>query len=167
MIVNTYQLEKITRNKRLNMEKNIYLGLILLSIFFLITSFFSYKQVNESDLSTQQVVLVKSKWQQSKDYKKGDTYWLELQFQNIEQSFKVTNEDYERLKKADFKAEIYESDTLTIKYQGSLIYYFAKDGKEYTALNDANLDRKNTFNRVILISLSCLFIFFLLLKIRI
>ena len=150
----------------MNMEKSIYLGLILLSLFFLITSFFSYKQVTESDLNTQQVVLLKSQWQQSKDYKKGDTYWLELQFQNIEQLLKVTSEDYERLKKANFKAEIRELDTLIIKYQGGLIYYLAKNGKEYTALNDANLDRKNTFNRVILISLSCLFIFFLLLKIR-
>lgn len=148
------------------MEKNIYLGLILTSLFILIASILSNNQIKESGLITKQVVLSKSDWKVLSDYKKGDTRWLELTFLNIESPFKITNEDFEKLKKTDFKTDIAENDKLTIKYQGGLIYHLSKNGQEYTAFDDANLLRTNFLKTLRLISGLCLLICIVLLRFR-
>lgn len=148
------------------MEKNIYIGLILVSLFVLIASFFSYKQIKESDLVTKQGVLSKSEWKMSSDSKKGETHWLELSFWDIKSPLKIIYEDFEKLKKVDFKKDIAVKDTLTIKYEGGLIYHLSKNGKEYTSLDEANLERNNTFKDLRLTAGLCLVLCLLLLKFR-
>lgn len=148
------------------MEKNIYLGLILTSLFILIASFLSNNQIKESGLITKQVVLSKNEWKVLSDYKKGDTHWLELTFEDSKSPFKITNEDFEKLKKTDFKADIVENDTLTIKYQGDLVYQLSKNGKEYTTFFEANMAKEQFAKTLRLISGLCLLVCFALLKFR-
>ena len=124
-------------------------------LFFISFTFFLFGSDTESasNLSEKKVLLTKRYWK-SEYNSKSTKHWLELAFTDFQQN--MTIESYSDLKIADFKKEIGDYDSVTIKYQGNLIYSLSKNGKEYIEQDTIGRNPKALLFWGLSISLICI-----------
>ena len=120
-------------------------------LFFI--SLFSDKQITNADIKSQDEVLFLGYEEKTNTGKNRHT-WLEFKFVGISSKFTIDRKDYKQFKQEAFKEEIQPYDTLIIKSIDNNIYQLSKkDGKEYTNFKGANIDRKEEFIWIAVMSL--------------
>lgn len=154
-------MTKLINKDWINTKKKFKTGLVLSIIIvfsFLVWDGFKGKNIENKLISEVKILSKNPTFEEESHGKSGTNYYIELQFVNDNEKYKIDGVDYYFLKDKDFVNDIKSGDTISIsKYENS-IHYLSKNGKQYLDYKRAITNRINTITFLGLLFIPMIFI---------